>query len=164
MTKLGRSVTTLALLASAAGTLHAQATATVEAPHRTRFGVQLGYFFDPELAGVGARLEHTLGSLLGNPKIHGLAEINWFPETVDIFDFSYNVIYRFNASQVKPYAGGGVTLLVASGSGVSDSDLNLNAMGGVEFKALGKVTPFVQLRYIFAGGGDGLMITGGIYF
>ena len=121
MTKLGRSLTALALLASAAGTLHAQATASVEAPHRTRFGAQVGYFFDPELIGVGARLEHSLGNLLGNPSIHGLAELNWFPEDVNIFDLGYNVIYRFRARQVKPYAGGGVTLLIASRPSASAS-------------------------------------------
>ena len=164
MTKLGRTLVALTLLASAAGSLHAQAAASSAAPNTTRFGVQLGYFFDPELAGIGVRLEHSLGSLLGNPQIHGLAEINWFPEDVDIFDFGYNVIYRFRANRVRPYAGGGATLLVASGGGASDSDLNLNAMGGVEFKPLGRITPFVQLRYLFAGDGDGLMITGGFYF
>jgi hypothetical protein len=165
MSRLRRILTVATLLSPVAGALHAQAAAAPPAgPSRTRLGAQVSYSFDGEIVGIGMRLQHSLSKLLGSPQVDGLAEINWFPETVDVFDLGYNVVYRFRSPNLKPYAGGGVVLLIASGSGQSDSDLNLNAMGGLEFKPLGRIAPFVQLRYVFAGQGDGLIMTGGFFF
>jgi hypothetical protein len=175
MQSITRSFTVLALSLATAGTLAAQTTPTHtqvqaqaanqnNAPMPLRFGAQIGYNFDADLVGFGARLEHSLSKVLGSPRVDGLAEANWFPGTVDVFDLNYNVIYRFRAPTVTPYAGGGVAFLIASGGGNTNSDLHLNAVGGVEFKPMGILTPFVQLRYLFAGGGDALILSGGVFF
>jgi len=167
MQNLARSLATLALLASA-GTLSAQTTTTRTGPtaetHPLRFGAQLSYAFEAEQVGVGLRMQHPLRKILGSSRVDGLAELNWFPGDFNIFDLNYNVIYRFNAPSVTPYAGGGLAFLVGSGNGNTESDLNLNVVGGIEFKPMGVLTPFVQLRYLFAGDGDGLILSGGVFF
>ena len=116
------------------------------------WGPQVSIAFDASDVGVGARLQYSLSSVLGGAPISGHAEANWFPGTVNVFDFNYNVVYNFQAPSLSPYAGGGLNFTVASGSGNTASDLHLNAVGGVVFKPLGKVTPALQLRYTFVQG------------
>lgn len=125
------------------------------------WGPQVSLAFDNSDVGLGIRLHHSLSGVLGGAPISGMAEANWFPGTPDIFDFNYNVVYDFRGSTVTPYAGGGLNLLIASPGG---SDFHLNALGGVIFRPMGKITPMVQMRYIFVGGGDEFIGTFGILF
>jgi hypothetical protein len=139
-----------------------QSQTEVANPSRgVRWGPQVSLAFDNSDVGLGIRLHHSLSGVLGGAPISGQAEANWFPGSPDIFDFDYDVVYNFRSSSVQPYAGGGLNLLIASPGG---SDFHLNALGGVIFKPLGKITPLLQLRYIFVGGGDEFIGTFGIMF
>jgi len=154
------------LLSVAAAPLAAQQHAAAPAPagsHRMRWGPQITYDFNGDNLGGGARLEYSLAGLLGSPRIDGIAELQWFPGSVDVFELAYNVVYRFNTPSVQPYAGGGLSFAIASGNGNTSTDLHLNAVGGLKFKPMGKVTPVVQMRYVFVQG-DALLLTAGILF
>ena len=155
-----------ALLATAATSpLIAQQTGSSAAPssHRLRWGPQITYDFNDDNLGGGARLEYSLAGLLGTPNISGMFEGNWFPGTIDAFDLTYNVAYRFQTPSLRPYAGGGLGLWVLSGGGATDTQLKLNAVGGLQFAPMGRVTPIIQLRYVFVRG-EALLLTGGILF
>jgi len=165
MRTLSIIIASAALLAAAATTpLAAQTAASAPASsHRLRWGPQITYDFNNDNLGGGARLEYSLASLLGSSSVDGIFEGNWFPGTVDLFDLTYNVVYRFNTPRLQPYAGGGLGLWVATGFGNTDSQLKLNAVGGLKFRSMGRVTPILQLRYVFVQG-DALLLTGGILF
>ena len=150
------AVGSVALVPSAA---RAQAAAS----RRMTWGPQVSVAFDGGDVGVGARLQYSLSGMLGGAPISGHAEANWFPGTVDLFDFNYSVVYDFRATSVSPYAGGGLNFTVASGGGNTSSDFHLNAVGGVVFRPMGKVTPALQLRYTFLQG-DNFFATFAILF
>jgi hypothetical protein len=157
------SATASLLAATAATPLAAQRTATTAAPaasssHRLRWGPQVSFEFTDGNVGVGARLEYSLAGLLGTPQIDGIAEGNWYPGTANVFDLTYNVVYRFRSPKLQPYAGGGLSLFIAN-----QTNLHLDAVGGLKFKPMGKVTPVLQLRYVFVQG-DALLLTAGILF
>ena len=116
-----------------------------------RWGPQVSLAFEGSDVGLGARLHHSLSGVLGGAPISGQAEFNWFPDA-DWFDFDYDVVYNFNNPSLTPYVGGGLNFSVVSGGGTTNSDFHLNAVGGVVFKPMGKITPLVQLRYIFING------------
>ena len=156
------SIATAVTLIAAAGAAPLAAQAA-SAGHRLRWGPQITYDFNGDNLGGGARLEYSLSPLLSSNRIDGLAEANWFPATVDLFDIAYNVAYRFNTPNLAPYAGGGLSLGIASGGGATATNLHLNAVGGLKLKPMGRVTPVVQLRYVFVKG-DALFLTGGILF
>ena len=131
------------------------------ASHRMKWGPQVSLAFEGSDVGVGARLQYSLSGLLGGAPISGIAEGNWFPGSVDIFDLNYNVVYSWRSTSLTPYAGGGLNLLIASPGA---SYFHLNALGGIIFRPMGKVTPLLQLRYILVGGGDEFIGTFGIMF
>ena len=160
-------VTASLLSATAATPLAAQRTAAAPAPapaHRLRWGPQISLDFSGgSSVAVGARLEYSLAGLLGTPKIDGIAEGNWYPGSVNVFDLTYNVVYRFTTPTLRPYAGGGLAWWIATGTGAPPSNLHLNAVGGLQFKPMGRVTPILQLRYVFVQG-DALIATAGVLF
>jgi len=142
---------------------HAAAAPAPAASHRLHWGPQITYDFNGDNLGGGARLEYSLASLLGSPRVDGVAELQWFPGSTDVFDLAYHVVYRFSTPSIQPYAGGGLSFAIASGNGNTSSNLHLNAIGGLKFKPMGKITPVLQMRYVFVQG-DALLLTAGILF
>jgi hypothetical protein len=169
MRTLSALILSVGLLAAATTPLAAQrraarAPARAAAPaHRVRWGPQISLNSDGSSVAVGARLEHSLAGLLGKPKIYGNAEGNWYPGTVNLFDLTYSVVYRFTSPKLRPYAGGGLAWWIATGSGAPPNNLHLNAVGGLQFEPMGRVTPILQLRYVFVKG-DALVLTAGLLF
>lgn len=151
------------LLITTTGPLAAQSPVVRTTPVM-RVGANVSYNFEAEEVGIGGRIEHSLSNMLGGTAVDGIGEVNWFIGDVDIFDFNYNIVYRFAAPSVTPYLGGGLNFQILTGFGNTESDLHLNGVAGLRFIPLGKVTPLLQLRYVFAGQGDQLIMTGGILF
>ena len=126
------------------------------------WGPQVSLGFENSDVGLGVRLHHSLSSVLGGEPVSGQAEANWFPDA-DWFDLNYDVVYNFRATTLAPYAGGGLNFSIASGGGNTSSDFHLNAVGGLIFRPMGKITPLLQLRYVFIQG-DTFIGTFGIMF
>lgn len=148
------------MLGGGATNLHAQ----------VRFGGQLGYADDADL-GLGARVQ------VGLPNLNRIQFIGsfdlYFPSSVSGVDVNYweingNLKYDFAISNPMfgPYVGTGLHLAHASasiqGSGVSDTMLGLNILGGMAFHT-GPMTPFAELR-VEVGGGEQVILTGGLLF
>ena len=131
--------------------------------HPLRWGPQVSYDFNGDNVGLGARLEHSMAGLLGTERVDGVLEVNWFPATVDVFDLTYNAVYRFESRGVAPYLGAGLSWWIASGNGNTGTTLHLDALAGLKFKPMGRVTPLLQMRYVYVDG-DALLLTAGILF
>ena len=131
--------------------------------HPLRWGVQVSYDFNDDNLGGGGRLEHSLAKLMGSSSFDGVFEANWFPGTVDVFDLNYNLVYRFDSRGPEPYLGGGLSWWILSGGGSTATTLHLNALAGLKFQQMGRVTPVLQLRYVYVDG-DALLVTAGLIF
>jgi hypothetical protein len=133
-----------------------------------RFGVQVNYGNDSEF-GVGGRLRHSLQGLFPRAPLSGIASLDvYFPgNSVTWIEANYNVVYNFHpasAPKVTPYAGSGLNFVHVDVGPASDSKLGINFLGGIEFRSAStRVTPFAELK-VTAGGGDQLVVTGGIKF
>jgi hypothetical protein len=159
----------LAAALSAASSSAALAQGTVTSSGRSiQFGVQLSYADDAEL-GIGGRLRHSLRSLFPRAPLTGAftADIFFPGNSVDYFELNYNVVYNFtlaSAPRVSPYVGGGLNFARISFGNANNTDLGLNIVGGANFRSAGaRVMPFVEIR-VEAGGGEQLVLTGGILF
>ena len=81
---------------------------------------------------------------------------------VTVLQGDLNVIAEFSGSAaLAPYAGAGLGLLYVDTDAGSDTELGLNALGGVVFNPTGFGRPFAQARYSFAGF-DALTLQGGV--
>lgn len=121
-------------------------------------------------ADIGLDAERDGDLFLGaNARIGGLG----FPLTLapsvefGIGDFDYtraeaNLLYYIGeeyTTTFTPYVGPGAALIFHGG----DTDVGINVVGGVEFRAFGpNLTPFAQARYTFQPGVDGVGVMGGV--
>ncbi len=133
-----------------------------------RFGVQVNFGSDSKF-GIGGRIRHSLQGLFPAAPLSGIASADvYFPgRGFTELALNYNVVYNFrpaSAPKVTPYAGAGLNFSHITGNGLSDSQLGLNILGGMEFRSAGSsVTPFLELKVILDRG-DQLVVTGGIKF
>jgi hypothetical protein len=88
----------------------------------------------------------------------------YFVDNVTLLNFSFNVPFEFvlENTVVRPMVGPGLGLYFADWDGGSDTDLNLNILGGVLFH-FEAVDPFVQLR-LAIGDGSTVELMGGVLF
>jgi hypothetical protein len=155
-------ITVLALAAPRAA--HAQA----------QFGPQLSWASNSIGVGIGGRAEVSLAKLI--PSVKGLTAIgsfDWFfPTGVTYWEINGDVGYHFQIPQVKldPYAGAGLVIAHSSISGCaalgincSATNVGLNLLAGTNFPAMGKITPFAELRLELRTG-SAFVITGGVLF
>jgi hypothetical protein len=144
------------------------ASANAQTPERTAFGVQVSFADDAEF-GIGGRVRYGLQGLFPRAPLSSIASADiFFPgNDIDYFEINYNVVYNFRVSsapRVGPYAGAGLNFARISAGNASNTDLGLNLVGGISFKAASsRVTPFLELRAEL-GGGEQLVFTGGILF
>ncbi len=127
---------------------------------QARFGAQVNYAEDTDF-GLGARLGFPLGGALKRAGIEGLVTFDYFfPKNFDYWTLTADGLYHFTpaSSSVKPYVGGGLSFgrvsykMATPGFG-NDSDIGLNVMGGLRFKAQERFLPFVEARYEIKDGG-----------
>lgn len=148
------------------------ALAALAAPARAQvqFGVQANYADDADL-GLGARGQFGLGPGLAD--LLGVVSVDFFFPDCGLADCSYiefngNVLYPFaiEESNLSPYVGGGLNIAHASadyqGLSGSNTDLGLNALGGLNF-GIGALAAFAEAR-IELSGGEQFVITFGILF
>ncbi len=146
---------------------------TNSASAQARFGAQLNFAGHANF-GMGARVGFPLGGELKRKGIEGLVTFDYFfPDKFDYWTATANGLYHFTpaGSSVKPYIGGGVSLGRGRGSvdgmspGLSGggSDVGLNLMGGLRFKAQERLLPFAEARYELKNGGQ-FILTAGVYF
>lgn len=128
-------------------------TAVWSAPARAQMGFFpfVGYDFESEDVHVGAGLQ--LGGLITRPvqlALQPSVEVslgNQSDVSVDL-----DAVAQLGQAPVAPYAGAGLGLVFpdADGGG-AETELGLNAFGGVQFTTVGFAQPFVEGRYSTAG-------------
>ena len=143
------------------------------------FGAQLSWADDTDI-GIGARAQLGTNEIVEQTRV--AASFDWFfPDGGTGVDFSY---FEFNinghymlpieAEAVDFYAGGGINIARASidydddipfigGTSVSDTEIGLNLLGGVDFDINENLGGFGELR-IELGGGEQFVLTGGVMF
>lgn len=144
------------------------------APQPVSFGVQASFGTDTDF-GIGARVVFGLRSLFPTTPLDAHVAFDYFfpdaPAGTDVtyWEINGNVAYRIPnvRGSLAPYVGGGLSIAHASvdvGVGsASDTDVGLNLLGGTTFGTRSKVKPFAEAR-VTLGGGDQLVITGGVRF
>lgn len=142
------------------------------------FGVQGSWGDDADIA-VGARVIADLSAKRSGvsaiasfdyffPGDNGLGDLLGID--VKYWELNGNLVYGFaKNSNVQPYVGAGLNFAHASvtetqitGISVSESDVGLNVLGGLNFGS-GKTKFFAEAKFE-AGGGDQFVVTGGIRF
>ena len=158
-------ITVLALAAPRPG--HAQ----------VHFGPQVNWASNDQGVGVGARVEASLAKAI--PSAKGLGVIAsfdfFFPSSgVTFWEMNANGSYHFEIPNVKfaPYAGVGLDVAHWSASpciqtnscgSASSTDFGLNLLAGTNFPAMGKITPFVEVRLELRTEGA-FVVSGGVLF
>ncbi len=138
-----------------------------------KFGPQLDWASQSIGFGVGARAEMSLDQYI--PTVKGLgvnASFDYFfpGSSITFWEINADPTYHFAIPNVSfaPYVGAGLNLSHTSVSncpfsGCSSTNAGLNLLVGTNFPALGKITPFAELRVEIRTGGA-FVITGGVLF
>lgn len=145
-----------------AGSLQAQRRTarggTYTAIDPMRLGPHIGYNFDADALALGAQLTMPL-----------TRQIELYP-SFDYYFVDPGTLWAINADvKFRPptrlgalYVGGGLNYLHASVAGASAGDVNLNLLGGWEFRRR-PLHPYAEARLIL-GNGSAFQIVGGISF
>jgi opacity protein-like surface antigen len=143
---------------------------------QAQFGPELNFASNSIGFGIGARVEASLAKMI--PSVKALSVIGsfdyFFPSSgfgvnPSYWEINANGAYHFEIPQTRlaPYAGAGLVVSHWSVSflGVSGSTTNvgLNLLAGTNFPAMGKVTPFAELRLELRSG-SAFVVTGGVLF
>lgn len=136
-----------------------------EATAQANFGGHVSIAEDTDF-GIGPRVMFTLSQ---NQNIAILGTFDWFfVDEDELGDINYlevagSVLYRFQGSQFKPHAGGGLVLGRAS-NGDSESEIGVLLLGGTTIgRQDAQVLPFVDFR-IALSGPEQFVLSGGVYF
>lgn len=160
------------MLAAAAAAVPAVVSAQTAGVKPFRFGAQIDYGTEVEAIGVGARVEYSLASMVPSlTDFRFVGSFDWFfPDAIDYFEINAGVATSFPMSggAMTPYAGAGLNYARASADvpgfgSVSNSEVGLNIMGGLRFRPMGSLVPFVEAR-LELGGGEQFVISGGLLF
>ena len=162
----------------AACTVAAVGVMAAPAQAQVQFGVQANYAEDVDF-GIGARGQFGLGEMLnaegGLADLIGVVSFDYYfwdcSADCSYFEINGNALYpvEVEGSDLAPYVGGGLNIARASldsgvtGVGdVSETDVGLNALGGLNFD-LGGFAAFVEAK-IEVGGGEQFVLTfGGLF-
>lgn len=128
------------------------------------FGPQLSLAEDTDL-GVGGRALVNLSGMEGF-EIAGSFDYFFPGSNFDYWEINGNLHYNIQVSESEvffPYIGAGLNYANASSGGVSNSDIGLNLVGGSKFQAAERFIPYAELR-VEAGGGEQIVVTGGLLF
>lgn len=179
MRKCIGSALLLAVLATLPSLGAAQRRATRAAParstQRTQFGLQLDVGTQTDF-GIGGRAVFGLESLFPGTPLDGIVSFDYyFPShpsgTTDHFwEINGNLAYRLRvpaSSSFRPYLGGGLNIAhesVSAGTvSGSNTDADLNILGGTTFRVRGELTPFLEIRGV-VGNANQVVFTGGVRF
>jgi hypothetical protein len=159
-------------LLSVLGVVGLAVVAARPAHAQVQFGPQLNWASNSIGVGVGGRVEASLAKATG---VKGLGLIGsfdfFFPGSgITYFEINANGTYHFDieGTRIAPYVGAGIVVAHTSVSGCpfggcSATNVGLNLLGGTNFPAMGKITPFAELR-IELRSGSAVVLTGGVLF
>jgi hypothetical protein len=159
----GGSVRSLKFLSSTVAVACLGIAAARTARGQVHFGPQLNWASNGVGFGVGGRVEASLAKAI--PTAKGLGVIGtfdvYFPSGATGWALSGSASYHFDitGAKVAPYVGGGLTILHGTRTGAG-----LNLLAGTDFPALGKVTPFGELRILLVHGTSAFALSGGVLF
>ena len=145
---------------------------------QARFGVQANIADDADF-GIGVRGQFGLGEALnaegGLSDLIGVVSFDFYPDCgpadCTYWEINGNALYpvRIEGSELAPYFGGGLNIAhisfdsgVVGADDVSDTDLGLNVLGGLNLD-LGGLGTFVEAK-IELGGGEQFVLTFGALF
>jgi opacity protein-like surface antigen len=147
---------------------------------QTQFGPQVSFASQSIGIGIGGRVEASLAKVI--PSVKGLGVIGsfdyFFPSSSfgvspSYWEINANGDYHFEIpnSKLAPYAGAGLVVAHTSVSvcagtfcaSGSSTNVGLNLLGGMNFPAMGKITPFAELRLELRTG-SAFVVTGGVLF
>ena len=148
--------------------------ATRPAQAQWKFGPELSWASNSFGVGIGARAEVNLVSMIPSAKnFSAIGSFDYFFPSTGIggpspsyWEINVDGAYHFDIPSVKaiaPYAGAGLDIGHLSYMGYGASEVGLNLMGGTNFKPLGKVIPFAELR-IELRTASAIVLTGGVLF
>lgn len=136
------------------------------------FGGQLDFETANSKPGIGARAEYGLSKLIPSvPQLKLIGSFDYFFESSPVKLWELNIDAAYNipmtASPVHPYVGAGFNyahVSVSSGGfSASGSSSGLNLLGGVQFKAMGTLTPYAEARFETRSGSP-FVLTAGVLF
>ena len=142
-----------------------------------KFGPEVSWASNSIGFGIGARAEVGLAQFIPGAKAFSAFGTfdYFFPSSgygvsPSYWELALNGAYHFDIPTLKtiaPYAGAGIVLAHSSvsvaGYSASASNVGLNLFGGTQFKPIGKITPFAQLRLELQSS-SAFAITGGVLF
>ena len=142
-----------------------------------KFGPEVTWASNSIGIGIGARAEVGLAQFIPGAKAFSAFGTfdYFFPSSgygvsPSYWELAVNGAYHFDIPSVKsiaPYAGAGLVIAHSSvsvgGYSASASNVGLNLFGGTQFKPIGKITPFAQLRLELQSS-SAFAITGGVLF
>lgn len=141
-----------------------------------QFGPEVSWASQSIGIGVGARVEASLANMI--PSVKGLGVIGsfdyFFPGSSygvspSYWEINANGTYHFEIPNVKiaPYAGAGLVVahsaVTVGNFSASSTNVGLNILGGVNFPAMGKITPFAELRLELRSG-TAFVVSAGVLF
>lgn len=117
---------------------------------------------------IGAQARFAVAMIAPNVRVDIMPEFNYYFFDHDIhgFDLSGSAVFAFgvHSDVAEPYALAGLGIFSVSCDGCdSETRIGFNIGGGVKFLPLGKVQPFVQMRFTI-GDIDPINLTGGVLF
>lgn len=129
-------------------------------------GPHLGLNFDgedPVFAGINARIDVAHIGETVELQIDPSAAY-YFTSSATVLHFALSVPFEFRLpdSNLRPFAGGGLSLFYVHENHEGDLRPRLNLIGGLLF-ALEALKPFIELRIIL-GHGSGFELLGGLLF
>jgi hypothetical protein len=129
-------------------------------------GPHLGLNFDgedPVFAGVNARIDIARVAETVELQIDPSLAY-YFTSSATVFHFALSLPFEFRLqdSNLRPFAGGGLSLFYVHENHEGDLRPRLNLIGGLAF-ALEALKPFIELRIIL-GHGSGFELLGGLLF
>jgi len=151
------------------GLLGLSLAVTAPAAAQARFGAGLSWGSDTDF-GLDARLNFGLGDISKRSPIEGMVTFDYFfPNGFDYWELTGNGLYSIptKSNNAKPSIGAG--LGIGHTSGYSSPGINgktnlfLNLVGDLRFKAAQRVLPYVEAR-VELGEGSQLVLGGGVYF
>jgi len=145
---------------------------SVTAATPVKFGGQLDIADDTDF-GLGVRALMDTSDIVEQTRFAPSFDF-YFPDgPLDYWELNANAHYLFDLPDlpVGIYAGGGLNIAHASvdipsvlgGGSVSNTDVGLNLIGGVDFRTQGSIKPFAELK-IEVSGGEQFVATGGVTF
>ena len=159
-------------LLSATGIAFLAVVAARPAHAQVQFGPELSWASNSIGIGVGGRVEASLAKATSVKGLGVTGSFDYFfPGTglggpsPTYWEINANGTYHFEIPNVKiaPYAGAGLVAAHWGYAGYGATNVGLNLLAGTNFPAMGKITPFAELR-IELRSGSAVVLTGGVLF